>query len=95
MTNFQTAKTENGSVIFNGVEYALTTQADETSRLMPYAPYHEAKDGEEYAFEMAAYAIDADDNEYRVTWEFMNIKGKDGRQLDEFDYDDAHSVEPV
>jgi len=94
MTTYQAAAKEFGTVTFDGREYALTDQADFTSRLLPggYINYNDASDGDEYDFEMSASAIDKDGNEYMVYWMFTNIKGEDAAELDSFDYDDVDRV---
>jgi len=85
-------KSNYGEVEFNGQEYQLTGSADFTSSLMPFMPFHEAGEGDEYCFEMSAPAIDKDGNEYSVYWEFEAIKGEE-KELDEYDYDNVARVE--
>lgn len=88
MNRFESAKKENGSVTFGGVEYALTEDAYPTSRCLPggYTNYNDAADGEAYDFEMAARAVGPDGDEYKVYWIFEGRKGEDGPELDSYDY---------
>lgn len=74
-----------GTVTHNGVSYTLIDVADMSSRLMPYKPYHEAEEGDEYEFEMTANAVDDDGNLYQVAWIFEAVKG-DEPELDSYDY---------
>lgn len=78
----------NGTVTFEGREYALTSQADHTSRLLPggYTNYNDASEGEAYDFEMSASAIDKSGNQYVIYWLFEGIKGEDDHELDSYDY---------
>lgn len=81
-------------ITFEGTTYTLTADAEPTSRLMPYAPYHEAEEGESYWFEMSAPCQDADGNEYTMYWEFEAVKGQE-QELDQYDYDSGITkVEP-
>lgn len=88
MTTYDTAAKKFGAVTHEGREYALTSQADHTSRLLPrgYTNYNDASDGEAYDFEMAASAIDKDGNRYTVYWLFEGLKGEDDHDLDWYDY---------
>lgn len=92
--NYDAAAMANGSVTFEGREYALTSQADHTSRLLPggYTNYNDARDGEAYDFEMSAQAIDRNGDEYTVYWLFEGIKGEDDPALDSYDYSTADRV---
>lgn len=86
--------TNYGAVVVDGKTYALTGEADYTSRLLPAAfiNYHEAADGETYDFEMSAPARDADGTKYIVYWLFEAIKG-DEAELDTYDYSEAGRIE--
>ena len=94
MTNYETAAKQNGTVTFEGRKYALTSQADHTSRLPPggYTNYNDARAGEAYDFEMSAGAIDKDGNKYTVYWLFEGRKGEDDYELDSYDYSSADRV---
>lgn len=94
MTNYETAAKQNGTVTFGGREYALTSQADHTNRLLQggYTNYNDASDGEAYDFEMSAGAIDMDGREYVVYWLFAGRKGEDDYDLDSYDYSAADRV---
>jgi hypothetical protein len=46
-------------------------------------------DGEEYDFEMAQDAVDAANNKCRIYYIYQNIKGEDGKQLDDYSYADG------
>lgn len=94
MSNYETAAKEFGTVTFEGREYALTSQADHTSRLLPgcYANFNDASDGEAYDFEMSAGAIDKGGNEYTVYWLFEGCKGEGDYELDSYDYSTADRV---
>lgn len=86
-------KANFGTVTFDGREYFLTTGADFTNRLLPFSNnYNDVCDGEWYAFEMAADAVDQKGIEYKVFWIFSNIKGENARELDSYDYDVADFV---
>ena len=84
MQNYGTAQFEEKTI-------TLDDQAEPTSRLMPYRPYHEAETGDEYWFEMSAPGHDRDGNGCTVYWEFSAVKG-DEPELDTYDYDQAASV---
>lgn len=43
-----------GTTQYEGKTITLDREADLTSRLMPYLPYHEAGEGDTYYFEMSA-----------------------------------------
>lgn len=94
MSNYEAAAKEFGTVTFEGREYALTNQADHTSRLLPggYTNFNDASDGEAYDFEMSAGAIDQEGNEYTVYWLFEGRKGEDDYELDSYDYNDVDRV---
>ena len=94
MSNYETSAKKFGTVSFEGCEYALTSDADHTSRLLPggYTNFNDAEDGESYDFEMSASAIDKDGNEYTVYWLFEGIKGQDDYELDSYDYSVADRV---
>jgi len=94
MNNYEAAAKEFGTVTFDGREYALTSQADYTSRLLPggYTNWYDASKGDAYDFEMSAWAIDKDGNEYTVYWLFEGRKGKDDYELDSYDYSDVARV---
>jgi hypothetical protein len=83
-----------GDINHEGRVLHLTDQADFTSRLMGYKPYHEASDGDEYQFEMSAPAKDDDGNSYVVYWIFWDVRGQE-KDLDEFDYDNIDRVEGI
>ena len=91
---YQAAAKEFGTVTFEGREFALTSQADHTSRLLPggYTNYNDASDGDEYDFEMSAGAIDQEGNEYTAYWIFTGRKGEDDPELDSYDYSAADRV---
>ena len=94
MDNYKTAADKYGTVTFDGREYALTSNADCTSRLLPggYTNYTDAKDGDTYEFEMSSKAIDKDGNEYTAYWIFSGRKGEDDPDLDSYDYSVANRV---
>lgn len=70
---------------YNGKTITLDTDADFTSRLMPYLPYHEAEEGDVYRFEMSAEGHDEGGNGCTVYWEFNTVKGSE-QELDTYDY---------
>jgi hypothetical protein len=84
-----------GVVEYDGKTYALTSEADYTNRLLPggYTNYYAAGEGDEYDFEMGAYAVDVDYNQYYVTWIFTGTKGESDPDLDTYDYSVAERVE--
>lgn len=80
------------TINFNGKTYTLTTDAEPSSRLLPYPKnYHEMETGEEYDFEMIAKAVDDEGNEYYVSWIFSEVKGEE-LELDCLDYDNVDNV---
>lgn len=80
-----------GTVTSDGITYTLIDVADMSSRLMPYKPFHQAQEGDEYDFEMVANAVDDEGNPYQIAWIFAAIKG-DEPELDSYDYSTPHSV---
>lgn len=84
-----------GSVTYQGKTYVLLEEADMTNRVLGgiYTDYNDAEDGETYDFEMKAKAADESGTECTVYWIFQDIKGEDGKDLDEFDYDMVNRVE--
>ena len=84
-----------GTTQFEGKEYTLISDADFTGRLLDggYTNYHEAENGEDYDFEMSAKAKDQEGNEYMVYWIFTCDDVE--RELDSYDYDNAHRVELI
>lgn len=85
-----TSLSNYGTVNFQGVEYALITEASLTNRVFP-GWWGDAKDGEEYASEFSAKAVDAEGNEYIATWQFDQTKGA---EIDDdcLDWDSVHTV---
>lgn len=83
----------------NGIKLTLTSDADYSNRLLPgcYTNYHEAKEGQEYDFEMMATAVDADGNKYEIYWIYSNVKGDDANELDWYDYsqDEIDRIEAI
>lgn len=96
-TAYQAAAAKFGTVNFNNSEYALTNDADYTSRLLPagYTNFVDASEGDDYDFEVAAKAIDADGNEYIVSWIFTGRKGENDPELDSYDYSAPTNVTAV
>lgn len=82
-----------GDVTFKGKKYYLTTQAEPTSTIVPNG-YNDVDYGEYYNFEMEAYAVDKDGDEYIVQWRFSDVKGEE-KDYTEFDYDDIYDVIPL
>ena len=80
--NLQELENKWGSVEFEGKKYILTSAAEITGN-----PLDKYSDGEDY-FEMSCPAVDEDGKEYTAYWEFEN----DGRELDEYDYDNVYRV---
>jgi hypothetical protein len=80
-----------GTTQHEGKTIILDDQAEITSRLMPYLPYHEAEDGDIYHFEMSAPGHDEAGNGCTVYWEFEAVKGE-YRELDTYDYDQATRI---
>jgi ribosome maturation factor RimP len=80
-----------GTTQHEGKTIILDDQADFTSRLMPYLPYHEAGEGDTYYFEMSAPGHDEAGNDCTVYWEFAAVKGEE-RELDTYDYSNAIRV---
>lgn len=76
---------------YNGITIVLSTDAEHTSRLMPYLPYHEVKNGGAYWFEMSAEGHDKNGNSCTVYWEFKTVKGS-AQELDTYDYSKATRV---
>jgi hypothetical protein len=91
---YKTSADKFGTVTFDGQEYALNSDADYTSRLLPgsFINYIDADDGEAYDFEMSARAIDKDGNEYTAYWIFSGRKGEDDPEIDSYDYSVANRV---
>ena len=85
------------TIKFEGKVYTLTSEAEPTSRHLPsnYTNYNDAVEGELYDFETSAEAIDENGSECIVYWIFENEKSENGKQLDEFDYDDENNIDRV
>ena len=82
-----------GTVVHEGKEYILTSEADFTGRMLPHNNnYNDVEIGEEFDFEMSASAIDSEGKKYTVFWIFTDVKGESEKELDSFDYDNAHRV---
>lgn len=80
-------------ITFNGKTYILTMEAEPSSRVLPYPKnLQDVAEGEEYDFEMIAYATDEDGNRYKVSWIFSDIKGEEGRPYDDYDYSTPDDV---
>ena len=84
MSDYGTAQHEGKTIVLND-------QAELTSRLMPYMPYHEAREGETYCFEMSAPGYDEEGNGCTVYWEFDAVKGEEP-ELDTYDYSEATRI---
>ena len=82
-----------GTVVFEEKVYTLTGEAELANTLMENG-YQDAKQGEEYRFDMSAPAVDNNGNEYIVIWIFEDTKGSE-RPLDEFNYNDVTKVVPA
>jgi hypothetical protein len=80
-----------GTTQYEGKTITLDDQAEPTSRLMPFLPYHEAAEGDTYYFEMSAPGHDEDGTKCTVYWEFKAVKGED-REFDTYDYDKATRI---
>lgn len=70
-----------GTITYDDKEYHLQNIAQPTSRLLP--------DHLKGCFEMTALAIGEDNQAYEIRWLFED----DGRELDEYDYDDVYDVQ--
>jgi len=95
---FESLARKFGTIEFEGEKYWLTEEAEHGNSLLPHTHnYRNPDDDGNYWFDMIAYAIDEDGNEYQVTWIFNTEKDEDGnsKELDEYDYDDVDSVEAV
>ena len=75
-----------GEISFQGKSYALIEQAELTNRLF-YGWWGDAKAGEEFLMELSAPAMDVDENEYVVTWQFEVIKGEEPDDASGYDWD--------
>ena len=74
---------KHGGVVLNGQIYMLLGQAEPTASITDL-PFHSAKEGEEYKFEMGSDAIDLTGERVRVYWDFV---GRKGEEVDYSDYD--------
>lgn len=74
-----------GETFYENKLITLDSVADFTNRLMPFLPYHEAREGDRYCFEVSASGHDEDKNKCTVYWEFEAVKGAE-LELDAYDY---------
>ena len=95
--NYQAAEQKYGTVYHNGREYALTSDADYTNRLLPggYVNLQDAQDGDRYDFEMQASAMDKNGHEFAVVWIFTGTKGDNDPELSDYDYSMADEVTQI
>ena len=96
--NYEELAKLNGKVNYEGKEYAITDEAF-VDNIIGYDAYNQQtnrlndiNDGEEYTLVIAAYAIDKEQNKYRVTWHFEQIKGEEYEDLGLLDWDDDSKV---
>jgi hypothetical protein len=82
--------TDFGKVTLDGKTYSMTAQAELTNRVFT-GWFGEAAGGETYWSEWSAPAVDTDENEYEVYWQFEQIKG-DEQEPDTLNWDDADRV---
>ena len=77
-----------------GKIYTLKNQADFTNRLLPgnFVNYHDAEEGEEFDFEMAADATSESGEDCTVYWIFSHTKGESDSDWDSFDYTDVDRI---
>lgn len=89
---FAKAKRENGSVFFEGKEYALKEQPVETAELLQ-APYINYSVGvETYDFKMKADAVDENGEAHEVTWLFLNEQRGANETYDHLDFEKVWGV---
>jgi len=97
--NFKELENNYGTVGFKGKKYWLTDQAEHGNSLLNGMPnYQDPDEDGNYYFDMQCYAVDANGNEYRVTWIFNTEKDDEGnpKELDEYDYtENIYNVEIV
>lgn len=88
-------QTDFGTVEYMGKRYTLKNQADFTNRLLPgnFVNYHDAEEGEEFDFEMAADATSESGEDCTVYWIFSHTKGESDSDWDSFDYSDVDRVD--
>lgn len=87
-------QTDFGTVEYMGKRYTLKNQADFTNRLLPgnFVNYHDAEEGEEFDFEMAADATSESGEDCTVYWIFSHTKGESDSDWDSFDYTDVDRI---
>lgn len=86
---------KNGLYTVDGKRYALTQDAQPTSRLFSdgHVNFNDVADGETYDEEWSAQAIDEIGNRFTVYWIFENTKGENGIESPEnFPWDEADRV---
>ena len=94
MNESRFTQTDFGTVEYMGKIYTLKNQADFTNRLLPgnFVNYHDAEEGEEFDFEMAADATSESGEDCTVYWIFSHTKGESDSDWDSFDYTDVDRV---
>ncbi len=88
---YASAAKEFGEVAIGGKKIALTQQAEFTNRVFP-GWFGDAAQGENYTAEYAAAGIDAEGNDYLVTWQFGETKGEETDDVSNYDWTDPHSI---
>lgn len=62
-----------GIVTYHGKEYRVVEQATLSNRVFPGC-FSDAEEGERYISEYVARAVDLRGSEYKVTWQFQEVK---------------------
>lgn len=89
--DYNDAVADGADVIeFGGNKYAVTRQAELSNRVFP-GWFGDAAAGEEYTAEWSAPAIGQDGREFRVVWQFDEVKG-DESEPDSYDWGDINDV---
>lgn len=91
--NFDSLDREFGTVTFEGKTYWLTEVADFSNRVFD-GWFGDAEEGEAYTTEFKAEAIDAEGNEYVVTWQFETVKGNEPEDNGNWPWQNVSFVKP-
>lgn len=90
-STFTVSSKHFGEVEFEGVRYALTEQAEPTSRTFP-GGWHDASEGDEYMLEYGSHAINEAGDDFFVTWMFPETKGSETDDASNYDWSKVKRV---
>jgi len=78
-------------VEYDGKQYAMTRQAELSNRVFP-GWFGDADEGGNYTAEYSAPAVGTDGRDYKIIWQFDEVRGEEPDDGSNYDWYDIHDV---